>query len=437
MSIQEPRQDLVDRITKVIEDGNHSLDKITYALSGQKDEPILAVLNALSKVGYLEKIEDDSEGDEIRFYLNDTTINASIPDSDAVDADDVPHLPHDSEMSQSAALELSELPVNRDYDFEKRKPTDVPEFHQADGELDEIRADLHYNRQVAKKHGVDKAREPRFWFTGPTGCGKTHAARYIAQEEDAVVFTIQGKYSMNEADLLGMPLLINDKTIWVDGPLTKALLSSQERVTVLLIDEANRARPEAKSALFSVLDDRCEVELEAKGGELIQGDPMNLISFATVNEGDGYQTQKLDLAEMRRFGLKIPMTYLGIDNPQKEIDLVTERSMASEELATELVDAANKIREEASDAGEVKRGIPTALVIDWARTAYGYSASDTISNPVLRAAKAAIIRPFYSDDNDTYVEDTISDCLDGAPFDREELKRWAKKDMDEFVTQTE
>lgn len=416
---------MVNRIEKVIEDGNKNPESIAYAL-GSNLNVVVPVLNALGEVGYLEREENEDFIGNFEYHLGDTSLDVAVPTEDEIE---------NNEMSRfGGATDDFKMPTNRDeYDFSDRIPSDVPTFYQTDGEMDEIRADLKQSERIAEAHGIEKARLPRFLFSGPTGCGKTHAARKIAEEEDAVLFTIQGKYSMNEADLIGMPLLVGNETVWVDGPLTKALIASQDNKVVLLIDEGNRARPEAKSAFFSILDDRCSIEIEARGGEVIQGDPINLITVTTINEGDGYHTQKMDLAELRRYGHHHEMTYLGMENEEAEIDLITERSLAPRILAEEIVAAANEVREEAANAGEVKRGIPTALLIDWARTAFSYSAEE-LPNPVLRAGRTTVTRAFYRNDNDQFVEDTISDRLDGAPALQDELEEWAGKDMNEFVS---
>jgi|APHM01.1.fsa_nt_gi MoxR-like ATPases len=113
------------------------------------------------------------------------------------------------------------LPVNRDYDFSDKIPDNSATYRQHGREKTKILADLKVRGQTDQL--------PRYLIGGPTGSGKTHLARSIASEKDIPLFTVQGKYSMDEADLLGTPMLVNESTVWSDGPITKALLASQEQ----------------------------------------------------------------------------------------------------------------------------------------------------------------------------------------------------------------
>lgn len=310
----------------------------------------------------------------------------------------------------------SKMPAHRDYDFNEFIPEDVPEYKEHGNEQQRIEAVLEQRDETDQL--------PRILISGETGCGKTHLIRSIANEKDIPLITIQGRYSMDESTLLGHPILVNDETVWSDGPLTKALLASQEGEVILLIDEANRARPEAKGALFSALDDRCKVELDARGGETVEGVAENLIVVATINEGTEYAVQEMDAAEKRRFGNKYEVQYLGLTHADKETDLVTERTPASQAVAEQLVDAANAVRREAdkSDSG-IGAGIPTSNVITWAQTAYAYNQAD-VDNPVVEAARDAIVKPMYEDREKDSVLNTIRDYTDGAPFDDDEFKDW-------------
>lgn len=404
---------VVERIVEDISsEGPKSIAELSSVLSVEEND-LSPIITTLVELDVLRQ----TDGAEPTFTVGENNSTVELIDEPIDDGKD------------------TAMKVDRDYDFKSRIPRDVPEFHQNTNELDEMMADLKGNRIVAEQNGVTHARLPRYWVTGPTGCGKTLAAQNLAESEEAALFTIQGRYSMNEADLLGSPLLINGETVWVDGPLTKALIASQEMPVVLLIDEANRARPESKSVLFSVLDDRCQVELDALGGEIIEGNPMNLISYATINEGPGYQTQKLDLAEMRRFGLRYQMNHLGLQHRDDEVNLIANRSLVGKNLANYMVDMANKLRKEAGDdgsgPGEIQRGVPTALLLNWAQTAYAYEQGG-IKNPVLKAMEAAVIRPFYKDDNPSWVHDYAADMLDGAPV--ESFSDWKTKNMDEEVS---
>lgn len=234
------------------------------------------------------------------------------------------------------------------------------------------------------------------------------------------IVTIQCKYSMSEADLLGMPNVDGDGTYWQDGPVTKALLASREMPVVLLLDEANRARPESKSALFSVLDDRAELVLDGRGGERVTGIPQHLISFAAINEGAGYYVEEMDYAEKRRLGAKLHVNHLGAERKERAVELLSDRTRAHEDLAAVFIDAANDVRDLAeADHSPVSIGVPTGTVLEWAETAYAYHGIG-FDNPLMESAEDVVVRPFYDDHaGESDVREAIAGHVDDVPFDEE------------------
>ena len=324
---------------------------------------------------------------------------------------------HESEQSPSEAAVSHDhstaneglLPVDRTYDFDTSVPDtdEMPEYISQNGELDKILAEISTRERTGKR--------PRFLLSGPTQAGKTLLARYIAGVLGFPLITIQGGEGLNESDLLGSVVYVDDETRWVDGPLTKALLASQTRPVVVLFDEVNRTPARFKGLLYSALGDRCEVTIATRGGETIRGDPLNFITVATMNEGTGYFVEQLDLAERDRFGSKHPLDYLGRNRPEKEAGLIADRSPVDRSFAKELVAVANTIRDQADEVtSPVPIGVPTGTVIEWARTAVAYDAGD-IDNPVVEAGRSTFVRPFCDDADAAEEAQTIlTDHLDGG-----------------------
>lgn len=292
------------------------------------------------------------------------------------------------------------------------------------------------------------------WFTGDPGTGKTLLARNIAQEldfpghENAPLFTIQGGFALSESDILGSPTLgAEGKSWWVDGTLTKGLRASQEGPTVILFDEPNRAAPEALGSFFSALDARCSVKLEGpRGGEIIQGDPSNLIVVCTTNEGRRFDTQPLDPALKERLSNKWELDFLGEDYPDREAQVVADSVDTDDgeefppKLARIMVKAANEVRELAGDDDSpIRAGISTRKVVSWAETAWDYGnadenlpdhIADTVENPVMRAADSNIIEPLYEGREADEVTDTLREHLDEAGVDVESFTEWADEPED-------
>jgi nitric oxide reductase NorQ protein len=398
---RSPTRSYVNRIlTNMMEE-----DKLTRTRSGRAFDYFLA-----------EESNDDSESDsEPNQGPTQAELEAAARAGNFAD------------MSAMDAEGRANMPVNRDYDHSEKIPSGVPPYVPSGHELAKILASIN----TADVTGKLK----RYLIGGPTGCGKTHKVRYIAQHLDVPLYTIQGKWALNEAHLLGRPVLVNDTSWWVDGPLTKALLASKEGPVILLIDEINRARADSKGILYPALDDRAEVIIEQRGGEPITGIAENLIVFGTLNEGQGYYNDGMDLAEIRRMSTKHDVDYLGIEHPDREAKLVAERTPASELLASMLVDRANKIRKLAKKQGSsVGMGLPTSSVISWAQEAYAYQ-DINLPNPIVEAAEATVIRPYYKNNasEEEVVRTIINQRLNGLPFDEEGIAKETGKDVQSFV----
>ena len=58
---------------------------------------------------------------------------------------------------------------------------------------------------------------------GPTGCGKTRFIEAMAHELGRELITVAGHEDLTSADLVGRFLLQGGETVWVDGPLTRAV----------------------------------------------------------------------------------------------------------------------------------------------------------------------------------------------------------------------
>jgi len=315
-----------------------------------------------------------------------------------------------TEDAGDAGDEETKLPVigKRDYDFQTLVPEPgTTSYVQARSERDEIRAVIDGREQTEQL--------ARVRVVGPPGTGKTTLAESIAAERRSPYIEIQLTAAMRESDLIGAPKLVGDETYWTDGPLTRALLASQERETILVLDEVNRAHPKAKTALMPALDYRARVRIKPRGDEIVQGDPSNLVVISTMNEGADFQTFDLDPAEKRRLGTRWDIPYLGLEDADAEAALVADQAPVTDRFARMLVDIANRVRERSQDPQDrvITAGISADELIRWAQTyaAFETAGDQDFEDSLQRAAEAAVIRPVFDDDE---ARDAVRDVVKEA-----------------------
>lgn len=399
----------LDKVTSLIQEGHTTTGEISQQLGLDKTH-VSRELKGWAEDGDLAR---EKRGRAYHYYVP-ADENAEGAGRGGVDAD-------------AGAVALPE-----DYDWDDWVPSDIPQYIPTDGEFEEIRA------EIEGRHLTGRPAHIR--LTGPTGAGKTHLPRYYGQQEGLPVFSISVKWATDTTDLIGRYVYVNDETRWVNGPLTKAIMASRDRPVILLLDEVNRARPEAKAALFEALDDRASVTIDALGGRTVEGDALNLITFSTMNVGTGHMVEDLDLAEQRRLGGTWSVNYLGLEHPEREAGLLADRLPVHDGFASDLVECANDVRNLAQEPSEaVDRGIPTGLLIEWAASAYQY-AENGLANPVMRAAKSQVLRAFYADgDRDAPGRDAVAATLqshfDNMPAeavgDTDEWEAWTGKTLSE------
>ena len=109
---------------------------------------------------------------------------------------------------------------------------------------------------------------------GPTGCGKTRFVESMAHDLARPLVTVSCHDDLTTADLVGRYLLQGGDTVWVDGPLTRAVREG----AICYLDEIVEARQDTTVVLHPLADhrralpiDRLGVTLEAADGLLPGG----------------------------------------------------------------------------------------------------------------------------------------------------------------------
>lgn len=103
----------------------------------------------------------------------------------------------------------------------------------------------------------------RILLVGPPSSGKSTTGLKTLGIKHRITMT----QSTSREDLCGMFHLISGQTVWIDGPVTKAMRYGQP----VLIDEIDRCGPEVESLMYSVIDDQPHLSLP--NGELVNAVP--------------------------------------------------------------------------------------------------------------------------------------------------------------------
>jgi len=170
---------------------------------------------------------------------------------------------------------------------------------------------------------------------GPTGCGKTRLVEHMAHRLGVPVYTVSCHEDMTASDLLGRYVLTGNETVWVDGPLTRAVKEGG----ICYLDEIVEARQDATVAIHSLADHRRELNLERQGGTTLHAaDGFCLV----VSYNPGYQSVLKDL----KMSTRQRMVAIELDFPTPEIErqIVRTEADVDEALADDLVRLAQAIR---------------------------------------------------------------------------------------------
>ena len=114
---------------------------------------------------------------------------------------------------------------------------------------------------------------------GPTGCGKTRFVSHMAARLKLPLFTVACHDDLTSADLVGRHLIVNEETVWCDGPLTRAVRQGG----ICYLDEIVEARKDTTVVLHPLADDRRLLPIE-RTGELLHA-PHDFMLVVSYNPG--------------------------------------------------------------------------------------------------------------------------------------------------------
>jgi nitric oxide reductase NorQ protein len=225
---------------------------------------------------------------------------------------------------------------------------------------------------------------------GPTGCGKTRFVEHMAFRLKRPLITVACHEDLFASDLIGRYLLKDDETVWMDGPLTRAVRMG----AICYLDEVVEARKDTTVVIHPLTDNRRTLSIDKKG-EVIQAHPDFLM---VISYNPGYQSVLKDLKQSTR--QRFVALSFGYPAADDEARIVSAEGNVNEETATRLVTLAGKIRNIREHG--LAEGASTRLLI---------YAADLIRNGIAfkQACVTALCQPLTDDDR---LQETLNDLID-------------------------
>ena len=215
---------------------------------------------------------------------------------------------------------------------------------------------------------------------GPTGCGKTRFVAHMAQRLGKKLYTVACHDDLSAADLIGRYLLKGGETVWVDGPLTRAVREG----AICYLDEVVEARKDVTVVLHPLTDDRRILPIDRTGEELQAAPGFMLV--ASYNPGYQNILKTLKPSTRQRF---VALEF-GFPAPRVELQVVAGESGLPAERCAPLVRLAGKLR--ALKGQDLEEGVSTRLVV-YAATLIAQGMTTD------RAIRVAMIEPLTDDED--------------------------------------
>lgn len=213
---------------------------------------------------------------------------------------------------------------------------------------------------------------------GPTGCGKTRFVEAMAHDLGRPLITVACHDDLTTADLVGRYLLQGDETVWVDGPLTRAVREG----AICYLDEVVEARQDTTVVLHPLADHRRQLPVERLGVTLDAAPGFGLV----VSYNPGYQSVLKDLKDSTR--QRLVALEFGFPAADIEEGIVAHEAGVDGATAAELVRFGQAIRR--LETGGLREVASTRVLI-----AAGRLVAAGLSMP--EAARAAIAGPLTDD----------------------------------------
>lgn len=217
-----------------------------------------------------------------------------------------------------------------------------------------------------------------FLLKGPTGTGKSRFIEFMAHQLNKKLITISCHEETSSTDLIGRYIIKGAETIWMNGPLTKAIKEG----AIIYLDEIAEARPDVIVAVHSLTDHRRELFIDKLGITVKAHSDFMLV--ASFNPGYQRGFKELKPSTRQRF-VAISFAY---PNSKIEAEILINETKVDKNIAKKLVNIAKKIRN-LTELG-LTETVSTRLLVDAAKLIHS-------GLPKRLAVHVAIVEPLTDD----------------------------------------
>jgi nitric oxide reductase NorQ protein len=244
------------------------------------------------------------------------------------------------------------------------------------GSVDSV-AEAPFYRAVGEEVEVFRAAARRglpVLLKGPTGCGKTRFVEAMAHELGRDLITVAGHEDMTSADLVGRFLLKGGETVWVDGPLTRAVRNG----AICYLDEVVEARQDTTVVIHPLADHRRELPVDRLATTLKAAPGFQLV----ISYNPGYQSVLKNIKESTR--QRFVAITLGFPPVEIETEVVAYEAGIDVETARALVTLGDAIR---NLAGSSLREVSSTrmLILAGGLVAEGLSLRSAVRSAIVEA----------------------------------------------------
>jgi nitric oxide reductase NorQ protein len=206
------------------------------------------------------------------------------------------------------------------------KPNDL---RRLDSDLNRIESEPYYEAvggEIALFEAAYASRVPVL-LKGPTGCGKTRFVEHMAWRLARPLVTVSCHDDLTASDLVGRYLIVDNETVWVDGPLARAVRTG----SFCYLDEIVEARKDTTVVIHPLADSRRILPMD-KHGELLHA-PDEFMLILSYNPGYQSVLKELKHSTRQRFAA------IEFDYPRADLEakIIVAESGVEQDTAERLV----------------------------------------------------------------------------------------------------